>query len=77
MASKFYHDYYWYPYVGWPRVSRMAETKWGQMLQDYLPEGAELENQGKGKLTFAAVAGAGALMGMSAFKRIASLARRG
>ena len=75
LASRFYHDYYWYPYIGWPRVSRMAETKWGQMLQGYLPPGAELENQGAGKLPFAAIACAAALLGLSATGRIARLAR--
>lgn len=75
-ASKFYHDYYWYPFVGWQRVSRMAEGKWGQLLQSYLPEGAELENQGHSKMPLTAIAGAAALLGMSATRRIASLARR-
>lgn len=74
-AARYCLDYYWYPYVGWPRVSRMAETKWGQMLQEYLPAGSELENQGKGKLPFAAVAGGAILLGMSATRRITRLAR--
>lgn len=75
-ASRFYQDYYWYPFVGWPRVGRMAETGWGQLLQDYLPEGAQLEGQGRGKGTFLAVVAAAALLGMSAVSRVARLAGR-
>src|SRR5665811_189466 len=51
-ASKFYHDYYWYPFVGWTRVQEMAHTKWGQLLQLFLPEGAELEKQGRSRGDF-------------------------
>lgn len=75
-ASKFYHDYYWYPFKGRSRVEKMAETKWGQMLQEYLPEGAGIENQGKGKGFFLTAAVAATLMGMSAASRVARLGRR-
>ncbi|OQA44934.1 MAG: hypothetical protein BWY52_01462 [Chloroflexi bacterium ADurb.Bin325] len=34
-ASNFYHNVYWYPFVGRPRVAAAAETKWGQMFQRY------------------------------------------
>ncbi|GBE57365.1 hypothetical protein BMS3Abin01_00277 [bacterium BMS3Abin01] len=74
-ASKFYHDYYWYPFVGWTRVCRMAETGWGQLQQEYLPVGAELEGQGRGRGVFLAAATAAAVLGMSAFARVAALAR--
>jgi uncharacterized protein (DUF362 family) len=69
-ASKFYHDYYWYPFVGWPRVNQMAETEWGQLLQKYLPEGAELEKQGRGRGDFIGVMAA-ALMGMGVAAKMA------
>ncbi|RJQ45519.1 MAG: DUF362 domain-containing protein [Gaiellales bacterium] len=74
LATRAYFDYFWYPWVGWPRLSRMAETKWGQMLQGYLPEGAGLESQGPGKSPLIAAAAA-ALLGMGAFRRVMSLAR--
>lgn len=75
VASKFYHDYYWFPFVGRPRVDQMAEGKWGQLLQNqYLPPGAELEHQGKGKGTFFGVMAAAALLGMTATARIARMA---
>ncbi len=75
-ASKAYHDYYWYPFHGRHHVEDMAETKWGQLLMSYLPPGAELENQGKSATTFIAASTAAALLGMSAFSRVARMARR-
>lgn len=35
IASKLYHDGYWYPVVGKPRVQKIMETGWGQLFQDY------------------------------------------
>ncbi len=74
-ASRFYHDYYWYPYVGRPRVERLAEGDWGQLLQQYLPPGAELENQGNSRLPFAAVAAGAALLAAGTMTRLLRLAR--
>ncbi len=34
-ASNFYHNVYWYPFVGRPRVEAALETKWGQMFKHY------------------------------------------
>ncbi len=34
-ASNFYHNVYWYPFVGRPRVAAALETKWGQMFKHY------------------------------------------
>lgn len=34
-ASNFYHNVYWYPFVGRKRVAAALETKWGQMFKDY------------------------------------------
>ena len=70
-------QYYWYPFRGWPHVGRMAETEWGQLFQEYLPEGAELDRQGKGKGPVLALAAAAALLSFSAAKRVARMARRG
>jgi uncharacterized protein (DUF362 family) len=34
-ASNFYHNVYWYPFVGRPRVAAALETKWGRLFQRY------------------------------------------
>jgi hypothetical protein len=34
-ASNFYHNVYWYPFVGRGRVKSALETKWGQLFQSY------------------------------------------
>jgi uncharacterized protein (DUF362 family) len=34
-ASNFYHNVYWYPFVGRQRVVRALETKWGQLFASY------------------------------------------
>jgi uncharacterized protein (DUF362 family) len=34
-ASNFYHNVYWYPFVGRPRVQQALETKWGRLFQSY------------------------------------------
>ena len=34
-ASNFYHNVYWYPFVGRPRVKAALETKWGQHFKNY------------------------------------------
>ena len=34
-ASNFYHNVYWYPFVGRPRVEAALETKWGRLFADY------------------------------------------
>jgi len=34
-ASNFYHNVYWYPFVGRPRVRRALDTKWGRMFASY------------------------------------------
>jgi hypothetical protein len=34
-ASHFYHNVYWYPFVGRPRVRAALETKWGQLFEQY------------------------------------------
>jgi hypothetical protein len=42
-ASNFYHNVYWYPFVGRKRVQAALETGWGKLFQDY---GAEAGLQG-------------------------------
>jgi len=34
-ASNFYHNVYWYPFVGRKRVEEALETKWGKMFSEY------------------------------------------
>lgn len=34
-ASNFYHNVYWYPFVGRQRVESALETKWGQLFKNY------------------------------------------
>jgi predicted butyrate kinase (DUF1464 family) len=34
-ASNFYHNVYWYPFVGRPRVEAALQTKWGQLFRQY------------------------------------------
>jgi uncharacterized protein (DUF362 family) len=34
-ASNFYHNVYWYPFVGRKRVEEALQTKWGQLFKSY------------------------------------------
>jgi MYXO-CTERM domain-containing protein len=34
-ASNFYHNVYWYPFVGRPRVKGALDTKWGRLFASY------------------------------------------
>ena len=34
-ASNFYHNVYWYPFIGRKRVEAALQTKWGQLFQSY------------------------------------------
>jgi hypothetical protein len=34
-ASNFYHNVYWYPFVGRKRVETALQTKWGRMFEQY------------------------------------------
>ncbi len=40
-ASNFYHNVYWYPFVGRPRVEAALETKWGQLFTEYGAEAGQ------------------------------------
>jgi uncharacterized protein (DUF362 family) len=35
VASRFYHDVLWYPFVGKQRVNRVLAGKWGQLFKSY------------------------------------------
>ena len=34
-ASNLYHNVYWYPFVGRPRVQAALDTKWGRLFKEY------------------------------------------
>ena len=34
-ASNFYHNVYWYPFVGRKRVEAALDTKWGRLFKAY------------------------------------------
>jgi hypothetical protein len=34
-ASNFYHNVYWYPFVGRKRVEAALQTRWGRLFQSY------------------------------------------
>jgi hypothetical protein len=34
-ASNFYHNVYWYPFVGRKRVEAALETQWGRKFREY------------------------------------------
>jgi uncharacterized protein (DUF362 family) len=34
-ASNFYHNVYWYPFIGRPRVQAALQTRWGKLFQSY------------------------------------------
>lgn len=36
-ASRLYHDAYWYPFVGKPRVEQILQSEWGRLFQSYGP----------------------------------------
>lgn len=35
-ASNMYHDWYWYNFVGAPRVARFMKTAWGKLFSSYV-----------------------------------------
>jgi uncharacterized protein (DUF362 family) len=34
-ASRLYHDVFWYPLIGRPRVAAMMRTEWGKLFRNY------------------------------------------
>jgi len=35
LASNLYHDFFWYPLVGRPRIAKFMETEWGNLFKRY------------------------------------------
>lgn len=40
LASTLYHDWFWYPLIGRPRVKKFMRTEWGRLFQQYRQKGA-------------------------------------
>ncbi len=59
-ASNFYHNVYWYPYKGRPRVEAALKTKWGQLFREY-GDGSVVLPGMEPKAVTTAVAGTAAL----------------
>lgn len=62
-ASNFYHNVYWYPFVGRPRVEQALKTKWGQLFASYgdgnvVMPGMEPKTVAQASIALAAVASA-------------------
>jgi hypothetical protein len=34
-ASNVYHDFFWYPVIGMPRIRRFNHGKWGRLFESY------------------------------------------
>jgi uncharacterized protein (DUF362 family) len=61
-ASNFYHNVYWYPFVGRPRVRAALQTKWGRLFQSYGDGQVVMPGMEPKTVAAAAAAGAGALL---------------
>lgn len=35
LASRIYHDLYWYPFIGKPRVKKILDSEWGDLFNKY------------------------------------------
>ncbi len=76
-ASNFYHNVYWYPFVGRKRVQAALDTQWGRLFQSY---GAEAGLEGAvmpGMEPKTVVAAAGAMASSLALLGGLALALRG
>jgi uncharacterized protein (DUF362 family) len=45
LASRLYHDGYWYPFVGKKRVQQIMQTEWGELFRAYDLEEYKRRNQ--------------------------------
>ncbi len=75
LLSRLALESYWYPFIGRHRVYALAETKWGQLIQSYLPPEAALEKQGRSRGSLLIALAAAGLLGLSAFFRVTRTAR--
>lgn len=40
LASNIYHDVFWYPLIGLPRIRKFRKTEWGKLWQEYYEQGS-------------------------------------
>ncbi len=60
-ASNFYHNWYWYPFIGKRRAQAALQTEWGQLLQtQYSPDKPINQGYGSRRPFYAATAGGAA-----------------
>ena len=60
-ASNFYHNWYWYPFIGKQRAQAALKTDWGQLLQTkYSPDKPINQGYGSRRPFYAATAGSAA-----------------
>ncbi len=62
-ASNFYHNVYWYPYVGRPRVEAALRTKWGRLFHEYGDGSVVLPGMEPRAVATAAMAAGGLALG--------------
>ncbi len=74
-ASNFYHNAYWYPFIGKPRAQAALKTAWGQLLKDKYSPGLPI-NHGYGSRTPFIAATAGTAAGLLTFLIGAYMATR-
>jgi hypothetical protein len=65
-ASNFYHNVYWYPFIGRKRVSAALQTKWGQLFRSY-GDGQVVMPGMEPKTVIQAGVGIGALLALLGF----------
>ncbi len=70
VASRAYHDAYWYPRVGHYRVQDAYKTKWGQMFKTYVPGEPEDDGYWKRAAMYAGVGLAGVAAGAYLLSRM-------
>ncbi|MFN8498287.1 MAG: DUF362 domain-containing protein [Anaerolineae bacterium] len=70
VASRAYHDAYWYPRVGHDRVQDAYKTKWGQMFKTYVPGEPEDDGYWKRAAMYAGVGLAGVAAGAYLLNRM-------
>ena len=64
-ASNFYHNVYWYPFIGRKRVEAALQTKWGKLFQSY-GDGSVVMPGMQPRTVLQAAAGLTALLGLAA-----------
>jgi uncharacterized protein (DUF362 family) len=69
LASRTYHDVYWYPAIGARRVDEALQTRWGRLFLTYSDGGVEHPDPRPKILATAGLAGAAVLAGVTLLRR--------